>query len=158
MPTTFPNYRLLSLEQRQLWTRIEAFSLDDIVPRLLRENAWTMPYLDRVLLEFKKYAFLCVISPQPLSPSKTVDIVWHTFLLYTRLYWEDFCPNILTRSLHHTPSRGGFEEKKKYQDMYCHTLNYYQQILGEQPPLDIWETPKPKKNIRPLLRLIFDSD
>jgi hypothetical protein len=126
-------------EACQLWARIEAFSLDDIVPRLLKENDWTSAYLDRVLFEFKKYAFLCVISPQPLSPSIPVDIVWHTFLLYTKLYWEDFCPKVLNQKLHHTPSQGSVEDERKYRDMYHYTLSYYERILGEKPPVDIWK-------------------
>lgn len=36
------------------------------------------------------------------SPSKMVDIGWHTFLLYTEAY-ADFCRKIAGRFIHHYP-------------------------------------------------------
>jgi len=38
-------------------------------------------------------------------------------LMYTQNYWEEFCPEILKRKLHHHPSKGGLAEKKQVQKM-----------------------------------------
>ncbi|WP_433367889.1 glycine-rich domain-containing protein [Streptosporangium sp. CA-115845] len=49
------------------------------------------------------------MSPWPrrpdarLSPSKRVDIGWHTFLAYTREY-QDFCTRGAGRFIHHAPA------------------------------------------------------
>ena len=50
-------------------------------------------------------AFLgaCAVTTTALSPSKTVDIGWHTFLLYTRDY-AAFCERIAGRFIHHIPT------------------------------------------------------
>jgi hypothetical protein len=42
----------------------------------------------------------------PLGPSPTVDIGWHTFLLYTKEYAR-FCDHIGGRFIHHVPDDDG---------------------------------------------------
>ncbi len=46
---------------------------------------------------------LCADHPgYQFAPSKNIDIGWHTFLLYTREYWE-FCERLAGRFIHHAP-------------------------------------------------------
>ncbi|WP_436761135.1 glycine-rich domain-containing protein [Streptosporangium sp. V21-05] len=50
-------------------------------------------------------AFLATCAANPgagLGPSDTVDIGWHTFLMYTREYAE-FCQRVAGRFIHHAP-------------------------------------------------------
>ncbi|MEV0830927.1 glycine-rich domain-containing protein [Nonomuraea rubra] len=50
-------------------------------------------------------AFLATCAANPtagLGPSDTVDIGWHTFLMYTREYAE-FCQRVAGRFIHHQP-------------------------------------------------------
>ncbi|WP_433363928.1 glycine-rich domain-containing protein [Streptosporangium sp. CA-115845] len=50
-------------------------------------------------------AFLATCAANPgagLGPSDTVDIGWHTFILYTREYAE-FCQRAAGRFIHHAP-------------------------------------------------------
>ena len=50
-------------------------------------------------------AFLATCAANPgasLGPSGTVDIGWHTFLMYTREYAE-FCQRAAGRFIHHAP-------------------------------------------------------
>lgn len=49
-------------------------------------------------------AFLAACAARPgLAPSETVDIGWHTFILYTREYAE-FCQRVADRFIHHAPN------------------------------------------------------
>jgi hypothetical protein len=139
MLDTFPNYPLLSIEEQQIWTRIKEFNLAAIVTSLMQENSWSLEFTDRVILEFKKYVFLSVVSHKRLSPSQLVDLVWHKFLLHTRLYWEDFCSYTLEQPFHHYPNQGGEDNLGQYQQMYCNTLTCYLEIFGERPSPEIWE-------------------
>lgn len=52
--------------------------------------------------ECKKFLYLCSITDNPLSPSKGIDAIWHTFILFTKDY-NNFCLNYLGRFVHHTP-------------------------------------------------------
>jgi hypothetical protein len=42
---------------------------------------------------------------EPLSPSASVDIGWHTFILHTEEYAE-FCRRVAGRFIHHVPDDG----------------------------------------------------
>lgn len=137
----------MELEQAQLYQRLQTFCLDDsnaVFPfskRLARENRWSVQYAQRVIAEYKKFAFLAVVAGHPVTPSDQVDQVWHLHLLYTYSYWEEFCPKILQTPLHHGPTRGGKSENNKFNDWYSQTLASYTTFFGETPPNDIWPPP-----------------
>jgi hypothetical protein len=49
----------------------------------------------------------CADNPRmPLSPSRLVDIGWHTFTLHTCEY-AAFCQRVAGRFIHHAPTDGG---------------------------------------------------
>jgi len=127
-----------------LWKRIQAFSLDasnvdfPFSKKLAAEENWTSDFTNTAIEEYKKFVYLCCISPYGASPSEIVDKVWHMHLLYTENYWEEFCPNILQRKLHHHPSKGGFEEKSKHEEWFFKTLKNYRDIFQQQIPEEIW--------------------
>ena len=135
---------MMNLKQTQLYQRLQEFSLDDpdakfsFSKRLARENRWSLKYTQRVIEEYKKFAFLAVVADHPVSPSDPVDQVWHLHLTYTHSYWGEFCPNILQTPFHHLPSGGGASEKSKFDDWYTKTLASYHYFFGEAPPVDIW--------------------
>ncbi|GAB1539778.1 hypothetical protein NUACC21_24450 [Scytonema sp. NUACC21] len=134
-------------ELAKLKERLLCFSLDDpnaafsFSKRLARENGWSMEYAQRVIVEYKKFAFLAVAAGHPVTPSDQVDQVWHLHLLYTHSYWEEFCPKILLSPLHHGPTLGGKSENDKFNDWYSQTLASYTAIFEETPPSDIWPPP-----------------
>jgi hypothetical protein len=99
-----------------------------------------MPILlyHRVFEEYRRFAFLAVVAGHPVTPSDAVDQAWHLHLLYTRSYWEDFCPHVLQRPLHHHPTAGGPRERVKFQGWYRSTLASYRRYFGSEPPVDIW--------------------
>lgn len=132
----------LPVEQISLWKRIEKFSLDDpeasspFSQRLARENNWDKSYTERVIKEYKRFAFLS-ITEGPFTPSVAVDEAWHLHLIYTRSY-DKFCSEALQKKLHHNPSKGGKAEHEKFIGLYNGTLTSYESVFGDVPPLDIW--------------------
>lgn len=154
----------LTVRNENLWKRIQSFSLDaeDAVfpfsKKLAKEENWSTDFVRKAIEEYKKFVYLCCILPNGASPSKIVDKVWHMHLIYTQNYWEDFCPNILKRSLHHHPSTGGSSESVKHQNWFSETLENYRIIFSQEPPADIWNSQikksKPNASWISKLRLI----
>jgi hypothetical protein len=59
----------------------------------------------KLLQGLLQYFQLCVEARGKFvsMPSQAVDVVWHEFILFTRLY-EQFCRRALGQYLHHTPA------------------------------------------------------
>ena len=138
----------MNTEQTALYKNLQKFSLDQpnaqfpFSKRLARDNRWSLDYAQRVVVEYKRFAFLAVMASHPVTPSDQVDQVWHLHLSYTRNYWEMFCPSILKMSLHHGPTQGGNAERQKFDQWYNKTLSSYEQFFEERPPSDIWPDSK----------------
>lgn len=84
-----------ALVSRELFERLVArIIVDEQIERQLAERI-----MDQAL------AFLMACAGNPgkhLSPSKLIDIGWHTFILYTREY-AAFCDKIAGYFIHHVP-------------------------------------------------------
>jgi hypothetical protein len=105
--------------------------------RLARENGWTAGHAERVIEEYKRFCFLAVAAGFEVTPSDPVDQAWHLHLLYSRDYWDRFCPEVLGCKLHHGPTKGGPEERGRHFEQYAATLKAYEATFGP-PPADIW--------------------
>jgi uncharacterized protein (TIGR04222 family) len=140
-------------EHRGLWSKIQQFPLDDpnaaitFSRKLSAKQNWSTDFTERVVEEYRKFLFLCCISPNGASPSQAVDEAWHLHLTYTRSYWTDLCKNTLNKDIHHHPSRGGDEEDHKHRDWYAETLILYEAVFGSPPPADIWPPPQDELSI-----------
>lgn len=138
------NHDFCTGKRAELWQRITAFELDDpdarypFSARLAQENSWTRAYALRVIDEYKRFVYLCMIAPSPPCPSEQVDEAWHLHLTYTRSYWQEFCEQALERPLHHEPTRGGSSEHAKHVALYEQTLAEYRRVFQSEPPADIW--------------------
>lgn len=132
------------MENQALWSRIEAFQFNDpmvvfsFTERLARENGWATGYARRVVEEYKRFLFMCCISPTSVTPSDAVDQAWHLHLTFTRSYWIDLCRETLAREIHHNPTKGGKAEAQKFNGFYNHTRAFYQSTFETEPPADIW--------------------
>lgn len=78
--------------------------------RLTARVATQHPELDsdapaRIVDQALAFLGTCTRTAAPLSPSRLVDIGWHTFLLYTREY-ATFCDRIADGFIHHEPEDG----------------------------------------------------
>lgn len=134
---------MLNSSQANLYQRLQDFELDDpthefgFMRHLMRNQGWTLTYTQRVITEYKKFAFLTVVADHQVVPSDQVDQVWHAHVLLTQPYWEEFCPKVLGKALHHYPARGGRAERAKFHHLYVETITSYQHFFGS-PPTDIW--------------------
>lgn len=135
---------MITTETQQLWQRIQQFQLDEpnvTLPfsrRLMREQDWSIQYTFKAIEEYKRFIFLMCISHQSITPSETVDTVWHLHLLYTKSYWDEFCEKLLQKRIHHNPSKGGKIEGQKFIENYEKTLQLYETYFGIKPPEEIW--------------------
>ncbi|MEC3874099.1 glycine-rich domain-containing protein [Chryseobacterium salviniae] len=145
----------LILQNDPLWKRLQNFSLDHpnaafpFSKKLAKEENWTERFTAKAIEEYKKFVYLCCTLPNGASPSEIVDKVWHMHLIYTRNYWEKFCPEILQRTLHHHPSNGGQKENEKHKTWFNETLKSYREIFQQEPPQEIWKPdlkPSNRKN------------
>ena len=133
-------------EHANLWNRIQQFEFDDagatitFSRKLADQQKWSTAFTAKAIEEYRKFIFLCCISPNGASPSKTVDEVWHLHLTYTQSYWNAFCKKTLGKDIHHYPSAGGTQENHKHVNWYAETLTLYREIFGTLPPADIWPT------------------
>lgn len=132
------------IQNDPLWKRIQDFSPDHpdadfpFSRKLGKEHGWTVDFTLKAIDEYKKFVYLCCRVPGGASPSPIVDKVWHMHLIYTRNYWEEFCPDVLHQKLHHHPSTGGKIDKAKHRKWYEDTLENYRMIFGKTPPEEIW--------------------
>jgi uncharacterized protein (TIGR04222 family) len=137
---------MLDTFQSALYQRLQVFELDDpthdfgFTRHLMKSQGWTLTYTQRAIAEYKKFAFLTVVANHQVVPSDQVDQVWHSHILFTRSYWEEFCPNVLGKVLHHHPARGGRAERAEFHRLYAKTITSYRQFWGS-PPTDIWSSP-----------------
>jgi hypothetical protein len=125
--------------------------------RLARENGWSAAYAARVIVEYKRFCFLAVTGAEEVTPSDQVDQVWHLHLTYSRDYWERFCPEVLGRSLHHGPTKGGQTESGRFFEQYARTLRNYEATFG-QPPADIWPDARRRLFDDPRARRVHPRD
>jgi len=127
-----------------LWERLRDYPIDDpgvefpFSKRFARENGWSSDYTARVILEYKRFLYLCAGAGHPVTPSDEVDQAWHLHLCYTRSYWDEVCGGIIGRPIHHGPTRGGKSEGEKFGAWYARTLESYAVHFGHAPPPDIW--------------------
>jgi uncharacterized protein (TIGR04222 family) len=137
---------MLDTFQSALYQRLQAFELDEpthefgFTRHLMKSQGWTLTYAQRAIAEYKKFAFLTVVANHQVVPSDQVDQVWHAHVLLTQSYWEEFCPQVLGKTLHHHPARGGRSERTEFHRLYTQTIASYRQFFGS-PPTDIWSSP-----------------
>jgi hypothetical protein len=137
----------MPLSDSDLWCALQALTIGPgeaalpFAARLARDNGWTAAFADRTIEEYRRFLYLCSVAGRPVTPSDQVDQAWHLHLTYTRSYWDDLCGRVLGRPLHHGPTCGGPDERRKYDTQYRQTLELYESEFGEPPPADIWPDP-----------------
>lgn len=86
-----------SLISPLLWRRL--------TERIIKDEGVEQELAERIMDQALGFVRLCAMSPggEKYSPSRLVDIGWHTFILYTREYAE-FCDGLAGSFIHHEPS------------------------------------------------------
>jgi hypothetical protein len=125
-----------------LWQRIEQHDFEPGTPlnftrRLARDHGWSIAYARAAVEAYRRFCFLCVVSPTPVTPSDVVDEVWHQHLVYSRDYWAIWCCERLQAPLHHDPTPGGPEAQMTYRRQYAETLALHECFFGAPSP-ELW--------------------
>ena len=141
------------MQNQTLYEKIESFEFPaNFHKRLCRENSWSPAQGRAVIDEYRRFLYLAMVSPQPVTPSEAVDQAWHLHLIHTRSYWEDLCQNTLPRPLHHGPTAGGKQEDEKFENWYERTKAFYASELNQPPPPSIWPASEVRFNPNQRLR------
>ena len=131
---------------RALWQRIEAHKLPgdatatDFAARLALSAGWTPGFARRAIAQYRRFCFLAVTAATPLTPSRTVDTVWHLHLEDARDYWDAWCGGVLGTKLEHAPGDGSAADAQRHAAQYQATLALYRQFFG-RPPGEFWPPP-----------------
>jgi hypothetical protein len=141
-----------------LWNRIEAHNFEpdqpfNFVQRLGRDHGWTLKEARSAVEEYKRFCFLAVVSPTPVTPSEAVDEVWHQHLIYSKDYWDLWCGTVLQTTLHHDPTPGGPEAQRRYHRQYAETLALYERYFG-QPDEAWWPGTRARFGPAPRYRIV----
>jgi len=114
----------IALHNPTLWKEMEAYQNDGVCKRFAEEHDTSLEDAERVFLEMKRFLYVSIICQQPCSPSKLVDEMWHTFIVYT-MHYRSFCNGFNGSFIDHTPS------DKPELEGYTRTREFAQSIFGE---------------------------
>ena len=120
----------LSADQLRALRCLEAYDLTCVRDRLLADGALPQSWVDEALLEFRRYLGLQVVEPGPLTMySHQVDVVWHTSLLFTRLY-ADLCQQVLGYYFHHEPAADAANAGASRPETFADFERLYTRVYG----------------------------
>lgn len=83
----------------------------NVIKKHASENGLPYEEAEKHFEECIKFLYICTLTDQSLSPSKDLDKIWHTFILFTKDY-QLFCHNYLGKFIHHVPDAEVTEESK----------------------------------------------
>ena len=153
----------IAADSDPLWHSLSAYSIgpDDaalsFVQRLARENGWTVPHAEQVLIEYRRFLYLAARAGHPVTPSDAVDQAWHLHLTYSRDYWDRLCP-LLGAQLHHGPTQGGMAENARFYENYTATLRSYERLFATPAPPDLWPSAQRRLFDDPRARRVHPRD
>jgi hypothetical protein len=149
-----PDRRRPQRDQAAIIASAIEFDMVHIVRRYMRDHdipAWIAARHER---ELKRYLILCALHPYAKYGMRgPVDELWHTFIFFTRDYFE-FSQRVARQYMHHIPEdpdevkelktaseAEAAEHRKKKMEPYAKMLVAYSIVFGEAPPSDIWPIP-----------------
>lgn len=125
-----------SLHNPELWQRMEAYVNEGVCKRFAEEQNKSIEDARRVFLEMKRFLYISIMCQQPCSPSKVVDAMWHTFIVYTASY-RAFCQGFNGSFIDHSPS------DKPELEGYARTRQFAESIFGTLDA-NAWPDPSSK--------------
>lgn len=81
---------------------VDAELWDRLVGRIVADHHLDQADAEQAMEQGLAFLLRCATSTEPLSPTETEDIGWHTFILYTRAYAQ-WCEQHAGRFIHHEP-------------------------------------------------------
>ena len=122
-------------------SRAMRFDMRRVLKRYAEDYQTSLSEAETLERELKRYLVLRGLHPRKrYGMAGRVDGLWHTFLLFTRLYAR-FCARVASRFLHHTPADiESRQELREFQKDYANLWHDYQVVFGEPPSAAIWPT------------------
>jgi hypothetical protein len=123
---------------------------DDVVHRFAEDFNLSLADSEAIFIELKKWLWLCALQGLSNSKSKhpthpltlfqemfVVDLMWHTFILFTHDY-SDFCENYFGTFVHHVPRSNRVKALpiKVQRDLIKNTYEYIYDNLGSETLLN----------------------
>jgi hypothetical protein len=126
----------LTDEQRTALQRLEGYDLAPVRARLLKMGAPPAERVDDAIFEFRRFLGLAIVGyDRRLAVySAVVDEVWHTCLLFTRLY-VDLCAQTVGHFVHHEPLMGEGEDEARLREGEHLFEQAYSRVYGEMTAL-----------------------
>jgi len=127
---------------RKLWHRLEGYSFHErplshsLVDRLHEETGHSVDVCYILVEEYRRFMYLVGSTGETLAPSPIVDVVWQLHVADAKAYFEDFCPRVIGRTIHHPDDYPPFEDDPAY----LRTLEYYAGEFG-RPQVQFWPDP-----------------
>ena len=129
---------VLSQDERRSVEELATFDFTPVRRRLVQQGSLSEEWVDVAILEFRRYLALRLLSPSPVMMlSADVDEVWHTTILFTRLY-ADLCRRVFGHFLHHDPETDPITDPRAEWRLF---EERYTVLFG--PPGALWQAWQP---------------
>lgn len=129
---------VLDGEQLRALQALEEYDLAPVRNRLITKAILPPSWVDDAILEFRRYLALRVVASEPVTMlSRPIDEVWHTCLLFSRLY-ADLCERSFGHFIHHEPAAGGDPDVRAE---WSEFEEAYRSLFGE--PGRLWQMGRP---------------
>ncbi len=129
-------------KDRQLWHRLEGYSFHErpltrsLVDRLEEETGHSVDVCYILVEEYRRFMYLVGSTGETLAPSPIVNVVWRMHAEDTKAYFDDFCPRVIGRTIHHPVDLPPFQDDPAY----LRTLDFYTEEFG-RPQVQFWPDP-----------------
>ena len=116
--------------------RLQDYDLGPVRARLLKRGALTAERVDDAIFEFRRFLGLAVVGDNRSLAvfSAAVDEVWHTCLLFTRLY-ADLCEQTVGHFVNHEPLMGETGDEARLLEGERLFERAYSRLYGEMTTL-----------------------
>jgi hypothetical protein len=109
---------------------VQDYDLTRVRNRLLKEGWMPDTWIDEAIFEFRRYLGLRVLTGHSIEMfSVHVDEVWHTCLLFSRLY-TDMCLEVFGYYLHHEPAPDPEPPGRTIRDPWALWLEFEEAYVG----------------------------
>lgn len=128
---------------RRLWHRLEGYSFHErpltrsLIDRLKEETGHEIDTCYTMVEEYRRFMYLVGSTGEHLTPSPIVDQVWRAHIADHSAYFDDFCPRIIGRTIHHPGDLLPVQDDPAY----GLTLEYYAQEFG-RADVQYWPEPE----------------
>lgn len=129
-------------KDRRLWHRLEGYSFHErpltrsLIDRLRDETGHSVDTCYILIEEYRRFMYLVGSTGETLAPSPIVDMVWRLHMADTKAYFDDFCPRVIGRTIHHPGDMPSLEDDPAY----LRALDYYAEEFG-RPQVQFWPDP-----------------